>query len=58
MSTPSLLDPTAVRRQFARRAQRIARADFLLREVERRMLERLDVVRIEPALVLDVARTA
>jgi malonyl-CoA O-methyltransferase len=54
MSTPSLLDPLAVRRQFARRPQRIARADFLLREVERRMLERLDVVRLQPELVVDV----
>jgi malonyl-CoA O-methyltransferase len=54
MPDPSDLDPKAVRLQFARRARRIADGDFLLREVERRMLERLDVVRLEPRRVLDV----
>jgi len=53
MLAPSDLDPRAVRLQFDRRARRIADADFLLREVERRMIERLDLVRIEPRLVID-----
>ena len=46
MATSSDLDPKAVRLQFGRRVARLARADFLLREIERRMLERLDVVRM------------
>jgi len=54
MSGPSDLDPNAVRRQFARRVSRLERADFLLRDVERRMFERLEVVRLQPAVVLDV----
>lgn len=53
MPTPQDLDRHAVRRQFARRADRLPRADFLLREVERRMLEKLDVVRLVPGAVLD-----
>jgi len=48
------LDPAAVRRQFDRRAQRLAGADFLLREVERRMLARLDVVRLVPERFVDI----
>ncbi len=54
MPAPSDLDPRAVRLQFGRRTARLARADFLLREVERRMLERLEVIRLSPAVVLDV----
>lgn len=54
MATPSELDPTAVRRQFARRASRLHSADFLFRETERRLLERLEIVRLQPASVLDV----
>lgn len=54
MLTPPDLDPSAVRRQFARRAANGGRADFLLREVESRMLERLDLVRLAPETVLDV----
>lgn len=54
MATSSDLDPKAVRLQFGRRVARLARADFLLREIERRMLERLDVVRMVPGTVLDV----
>lgn len=48
------LDPRAVRRQFGRRGGGLARADFLLREIERQMLERLDVVRLAPGRVLDI----
>lgn len=54
MNRPSDLDPNAVRRQFARRAHRLERADFLLRDVERRMLERLDVVRLVPGTIVDI----
>lgn len=54
MPATSDLDPRAVRLQFGRRAARLARSDFLLREVERRMLDRLEVVRLSPAVVLDV----
>ncbi len=54
MPDPSELDPRAVRLQFARRVRRIADGDFLLREIERRMLERLDLVRLEPERILDV----
>ncbi|MEZ5651335.1 MAG: methyltransferase domain-containing protein [Burkholderiaceae bacterium] len=48
------LDPLAARRQFARRGAALARADFLYREVERQMLERLDVIRLAPERMLDV----
>lgn len=44
----------AVRRQFGRRADRLGKADFLLREVERRMLDRLEVVRLAPGVAVDV----
>jgi malonyl-CoA O-methyltransferase len=54
MSTSAGLDPKAVRLQFGRRTERLARGDFLLREIERRMLERLDLVRLVPATVLDL----
>jgi malonyl-CoA O-methyltransferase len=54
MSSPPDLDRSAVRRQFDRRAASFERADYLLREVERRMLERLDLIRLQPARLLDV----
>ncbi|HLT25761.1 MAG TPA: methyltransferase domain-containing protein [Zeimonas sp.] len=54
MLRPPDLDPLAVRRQFTRRARHGARADFLLREVESRMLERLPLVRLEPQRIVDV----
>lgn len=44
----------AIQRQFDRRAPAFAQHDFLFREAEVRMLERLDVVRIAPARVLDL----
>ena len=47
------LSLTAVRRQFDRRAPRAADADYLHREVEQRMMDRLDPVRIRPARILD-----
>jgi malonyl-CoA O-methyltransferase len=54
MPAPSDLDRSAIRRQFDRRVVVPDPADFLLREVERRMLERLDLIRLEPSRVLDV----
>lgn len=54
MPDPSDLDRSAVRRQFDRRAAAPDPGDFLLREVERRMLERLDLVRLTPGRILDV----
>ncbi len=44
----------AVARQFHRRAERIARHDFLLREVGRRLLSRLEYIRLQPECVLDI----
>lgn len=58
MLQSSGLDPRAIRRQFGRRSRQPERADFLLREAERRMLERLDVVRLAPQRVLDVGSGA
>lgn len=49
-----LIDLNAVRRQFDRRGRTLADADFLLRDVQARMLDRLNLVKIEPAQVLDV----
>jgi malonyl-CoA O-methyltransferase len=54
MAEPSDLDRTAVRRQFDRRVETPGTTDFVAREVERRMLERLELVKLEPARVLDV----
>jgi malonyl-CoA O-methyltransferase len=54
---PSDLDRSSVRRQFDRRADRAdggEGGDFLSREVERRMLERLELVRLQPTRILDV----
>lgn len=59
--TPTLLEPprvpvltATVRRQFDRRARAFARHDFLAREIERRMLERLDIIRLEPKRIVDI----
>ncbi|MEK9775366.1 MAG: methyltransferase domain-containing protein, partial [Quisquiliibacterium sp.] len=54
MSEAFDLDPKAVRLQFGRRTGRLPAADFLLREIERRMLDRLDLVRLQPELVIDI----
>lgn len=51
MPAPSDLDRSAVRRQFDRR---VHDGGFLPREVESRMFERLDLVRLQPARILDV----
>lgn len=54
MSSIAGLSLTAVRRQFDRRAVAPAASDFLHREIERRMLERLALVRAVPKRVLEV----
>lgn len=48
------LDARALRLQFDRRAARFEQADFMLREVERRALERLDYIKLQPKDLLDV----
>jgi len=50
---PDAPDPRAVRRHFARAAASYDGAAVLQREVGARMAERLDVVRIAPAAILD-----
>jgi malonyl-CoA O-methyltransferase len=47
-----------VRRQFDRRAPRFAQTDFLAREVDRRLLERLDLIRLAPRRVADLGCAA
>lgn len=54
MPRPYDLDPLAVRRQFDRRARAPTDGDFVAREVESRMLERLPLLRIAPRTILDV----
>jgi malonyl-CoA O-methyltransferase len=50
---PAAIDPRAVRRHFARAAQTYDAAAVLQREVGTRMMERLDVMRLAPATILD-----
>jgi malonyl-CoA O-methyltransferase len=47
------IDARAARRRFDRAATTYAKAAYLEREVGERMLERLDVVRLAPACILD-----
>lgn len=54
MPEPRDLDRKAVRLQAARRAMHPAERDFIAREVQARMLERMDLVRLDPACILDV----
>jgi len=54
MLSPPDIDPSAVRLQFSRRARQEPRGDFLFREVESRMLERLPLVRLAPRRIVDV----
>lgn len=48
------VDARQVRRNFSRVAAGYENASFLTREVDRRMLDRLDYVRIEPQRILDL----
>jgi malonyl-CoA O-methyltransferase len=50
---PLALDPRAVRRHFARAAATYDQAAVLQREVGARMAERLDIVKLAPAAILD-----
>jgi len=50
---PGALDAPAVRRHFARAAATYDGAAVLQREVSRRMAERLEVVKLSPAAILD-----
>jgi malonyl-CoA O-methyltransferase len=59
--TPTVVDPPriparidTVRRQFDRRVERLARHEFIVREVGRRLIERLDVIRLDPRRIADV----
>jgi malonyl-CoA O-methyltransferase len=52
-SPPTLLDQQALRRAFRRAAGTVEQAAFLDREVERRMAERLEYIRLEPKRILD-----
>lgn len=59
--TPTLVDPPhmparidTVRRQFDRRARRFAQHEFIVREVGRRLIDRLQVIRLEPRRIVDV----
>lgn len=52
--TPAFVDTGAVRRAFTRAAAHYGEGDFLAREIDRRMLERLDYVRIDPRCLIDL----
>ncbi len=59
--TPSMIDPprvpvdtATVRRQFDARARRFARHDWLPREIGRRMVERLELMRLDVRRVADI----
>ena len=62
MLNPSDLDSKAIAARFDRLAsgtagnlsRSIDHADFLFREIERRMLERLSWTKLEPSTILDV----
>ncbi|WP_374341312.1 methyltransferase domain-containing protein [Azonexus sp.] len=48
------VDRAQIGRRFSRIAAAYGRGDFLVREIDRRMQERLDYVRIEPTRILDL----
>lgn len=52
--TEAFIDSRQVRRGFSRVAAAYGQGDFFAREIDRRMLERLDFVRIEPGRILDL----
>jgi malonyl-CoA O-methyltransferase len=54
MRTPLAIATESVKRQFDRRAASMQAADFLLREIERRMFERLDLIKLVPEHALDL----
>lgn len=54
VAAPAFVDTKAVQRAFSRAAATYSQHDFLAREIDRRMLERLDYVRIEPQRIVDL----
>ncbi|MBP8309417.1 MAG: methyltransferase domain-containing protein [Burkholderiaceae bacterium] len=54
MLKPSDLDPKALRLQATRRARNALERDFIAREVEQRMAERLDLIRHVPTVIADI----
>jgi malonyl-CoA O-methyltransferase len=54
MSDEYFLDPRVVRRSFDRAARTYDSATAVQREIRTRLLERLDIVRLAPATVLDL----
>ncbi len=50
----AFVDRQQVGRRFSKVAKSYSEADFFAREVDRRMLERLDYVKIEPQRILDL----
>ena len=55
MLRPTGLNRATVRAAFNEQRSAGRHADFLFREVDRRMLERLDLIRLQPAArILDV----
>ncbi len=53
-SSSPVLHDRSIRQQFGRRAERINQAEFLLREIEQRMFDRLDLVKLQPDRLLDI----
>lgn len=54
MAASGFVDRAQVRKSFARAAGGYGSADFFAREIDRRMQERLDYVRIEPGRIVDL----
>ncbi len=54
MLPPQLIHRPSLAKQFDRRANRLSRVDFLLREIERRLFNRLDYIKLNPQTLLDV----
>jgi malonyl-CoA O-methyltransferase len=54
MNAPAALDTALVRRRFERAAATYLNAAVVQREVGNRLLERFDIMKIDPATVLDV----
>ena len=54
----AFVDRQQVSRRFSKVAKRYGDGDFFAREVDRRMLERLDYVKIEPQRILDLGGSA
>jgi len=52
--TQAFVDPLQVARRFSRAAANYDQADFFVREVDRRMQERLDYVNLQPARIVDL----